>query len=80
MKRVDVFKDGKDLGYINNFRDSKWWFDEHHADSFELFDLNGFYDATYLKNDHVGRGGVVNYVKYIKEYYTKLTNKPLTSV
>lgn len=80
MKRIDIFQDGKDLGYIEAYRCSKWWFEPSYKDSFDIFDLDGFYEANYFKNDHVGQGAIKNYVKHVRDYYTRLTSKPLTSV
>lgn len=79
--RKDLFDEsGKDLGYIESHRCSKWWFDPNYKDSFEIFELDGFYENNYFKNDHVGGGGIKKYVEYVKSYYTQLTQQPLKSV
>ena len=78
MKKVDIFKNGVDCGYLGN--NQKWWFDENFENSFELFDLDGFYSEDYFKNDHVRAETVNNYVFYVKHFYKKLLNKDLESV
>ena len=47
MKRIDIFEKD-DLGYLGN--NQRWWFDENHPDSFEIFDLDGFYPQEYFMN------------------------------
>lgn len=79
MKKIEIFKDGQDTGYISD-NNQHWWFDPSNPNSFELFDLDGFYDDFYFREDHVNINQVENYVFYIKEFYKNITNKELKSV
>lgn len=78
MKKVEIFKEGKDIGDIG--LNQTWWFDLNFIDSFEIFDIDSFYSDTYFKRDHVSNDIVNNYVKYVKEYFKKITNNELTNV
>jgi hypothetical protein len=79
MKKIEIFnKDGYDTGWIGN--NQRWWFDETHPDSFEIFDLDSFYSDVYFKNDHVSATAVDNYLYYIKQYYKQITGNNLHSL
>jgi hypothetical protein len=78
MKKIEIFKNGEDNGYLGS--NDNWWFDKNHADSFELFDLDGFYSEDYFKEDHIKGDMVCNYVNTIKNYYCDITKKELKSV
>lgn len=79
MKKVEVFNEsGQDIGWIG--KNQKWWFDEDHPNSFELFDIDTFYEKNYFKSDHVSYIVTKKYVNHVINYYKKITNKNLNSV
>ncbi len=79
MKKIQIFdQSGNDHGWIGN--NQSWWFDVTHPDSYEIFDLDSFYETNYFKHDHVGQDVVQNYVFYVKYFYNKICNKELNSV
>lgn len=79
MKKVLTFdENGKDIGYLGS--NQKWWFDSDHPDSFELFDLDSFYDEHYFKEDHVSSYIVTNYVQLVRLVYENMTRRKLASV
>lgn len=78
MKKIEIFKNGEDSGYIKN--NQNWWFDSSHPDSFELFDLDGFYSEKYFISDHVNENQVNNFYNSITEIYKKITGNDLKSV
>lgn len=78
MKKIEIFKNGKDNGWIGT--NQNWWFDPKFVDSFEIFDIDSFYSDHYFNKDHVSINVVDNYVKYVKEYFNMITGKELTNV
>jgi SAM-dependent methyltransferase len=78
MKRIDIFEKD-DLGYLGN--NQRWWFDENHPDSFELFDLDGFYPQEYFEMSHgMTDKDIDNYFFHVCRIYELLTSKKLSSV
>lgn len=77
--RVAVYDDsGADIGYLQ-YRQN-WWFDPEFPHSFELFDLDSFYEDQYFREDHVGPQVVERYVSAVMDYGKRLTRAPVTSV
>lgn len=78
MRKKNIFENGVDKGYLKD--NQSWWFDLNHPDSFEIFDLDGFYSETYFDKDHVPQNIVDNYFNSIKTYYNQFSNKDIKSV
>jgi len=78
MKKIEIFKNGEDTGYLGN--NQKWWFDESFKDSYEIFDLDGFYSEIYFSHDHVNEDHVDNYFLHISNYVKNITGNELSSV
>lgn len=78
MKKIEIFKNGKDTGWIGT--NQKWWFDPNFVDSFEIFDIDSFYSKDYFIDDYNGKGITNCYVECLKKYFKKITNNELTNV
>lgn len=79
MKKVQIFNEnGEDTGYLGN--NQAWWFDPNYVNSFDLFDLDSFYDEHYFKEDHVSQHIVRNYVELVRAVYRDVTQSELGSV
>lgn len=79
LKKLDVYANGQFIGWIPK-QNNNWWLDEEIEHSFNYFDLVGFYNEDYLKQDHVPDVVVNNYFNYITEYYKLITGNELTSI
>lgn len=66
--------------YVKNAESARWWLDEKVENSFEYFDLNGFYNQDYFNHDHVEDVIANNYVLYVSHYYKTISGKDLKSV
>jgi len=76
--KVDIYKDGKDTGYLGN--NQSWWFDSNFEHSFEIFDLDSFYADQYFSSDHVGEETVKNYVEAVLECGRRYLGRPVKSI
>jgi SAM-dependent methyltransferase len=76
---VKVYSEhGSDIGYLQNRQN--WWFDPRFPHSFELFDLDSFYEDNYFRDDHVGPQVVARYVDAVLHYAEQIIQRPVTSV
>jgi SAM-dependent methyltransferase len=75
---VEIFEDGQDKGFIGE--KGNWWFDSNFEHSFEIFNLDAFYQEDYFSEDHVDSEAVKKYVDYTLKYGEKVLNKPVNSV
>jgi hypothetical protein len=64
--KVEVYKSGKDEGYLGT--NQHWWFDPTFENAFSIFDIDSFYPDEYFKNDHVGSYVIRNYITAVLEY------------
>lgn len=71
-------EEGTDRGYLS--QGQNWWFDPSFPHSFELFDLDAFYEEKYYEADHVGQDTVRAYVDAIQQYGERLHGRPIRSV
>ena len=69
-----------DSVYVKNAESPRWWLDERLENSFEYFDLNGFYNEDYFNQDHVEDVIANNYVLYVLHYFKEISGKDLKSV
>jgi SAM-dependent methyltransferase len=69
---------GDDRGYLKQRQN--WWFDPAFPHSFELFDLDAFYEEPYYASDHVGPDTVRAYVDAVLHYGERLRGRPVRSV
>ncbi|MGA3068272.1 MAG: class I SAM-dependent methyltransferase [Tepidisphaeraceae bacterium] len=76
---IKVFdSSGAHVGYLRNRQ--YWWFELQFPHSFELFDLDPFYEDIYFENDHVFPDVIKQYVDSVLDYGRRLTGRPVTSV
>lgn len=78
MKTINVYNNGVDSGWIGS--NQRWWFDPNHPDSFELFDLDGFYPEQYFASDHVDQDSIKKYVYYVTSTYESMIGRPPSSI
>lgn len=69
---------GTDRGYLRQRQN--WWFDPSFPHSFELFDLDSFYEERYYEADHVNADIVRAYVDAVLHYGERLRGAPVRSV
>jgi cyclopropane fatty-acyl-phospholipid synthase-like methyltransferase len=74
---VKVFDAEVDKGWLKS---QNWWFDQSFPHSFSIFDLDGFYEETYFKQDHVSPQIVRRYVTHVLEYGRKVLGREVRSV
>ncbi len=79
MKKVEIFKDGKDNGFIFS-NGSIWWFDPNFKDSFEIFDLDSFYPKDILKDIAPTQEAIDDYIYSVINNSKKYINRDITSV
>lgn len=64
-------------GYLD---DGNWWHNPAHPKAFTYCDLNDYYPEDYIDAAEMPTHVVEAYVKYVMEFYTKITGKQLNSV
>jgi len=78
MKKVEIFRDGEDSGYLG--RNRNWWYDPDFEHAFEIFDLDGFYTDEYYAQDHVEESAVANYADHVLHYARLMLGRDAASV
>jgi SAM-dependent methyltransferase len=70
---------GVDTGFLPN-QSQNWWFDLSFPHSFEMFDLDTFYEDNYFKTDHVSQAIARIYVDSVLRLGELFHKCPITSV
>jgi hypothetical protein len=76
--KVTIYEGTEDRGWLGG--NQRWWFDPGFEHSFTYFDLDGFYDDTYYKHDHVPPHVVDAYVTQVLEHGQKILGRPVRSI
>src|SRR5678815_1301019 len=64
-------------GYLE---DDNWWNNPNHPNAFTYENLDEYYPKEYIKSATMPEHVVKAYVKYVQEFYTKITGKHLESL
>lgn len=60
-KKVKIYKNNENSGWLGN--NQNWWVDPNFKHSFEIFDIDYFYEENYFSKVKVDQKAVDNFVK-----------------
>ena len=77
-RKVQIYKNGKDRGYLGNTQN--WWFNINFEHSFSIFDLDSFYPEDYFDEPPIDKQVIHNYANYVLKYGRKYLGRDIKSI
>jgi len=75
---VEVFEGGEDRGYLGER--GNWWFDPDFEHSYEIFDLDSFYQDDYFSDDHADASTREAYAQLSISSAEQVLSRPVSEV
>ena len=77
-KKVRIFEKGENQGFLGD--NQNWWFNPNFEHSFEIFDIDYFYEENYFKDYAVPKTAINNIIEYLCEFGEAIYDRPIKTI
>ena len=77
-KKVRIFEKDENQGFLGD--NQNWWFNPNFEHSFEIFDIDYFYEENYFKDDAVPQIAINNLIEYLCKFGEAVHNRPIKTI
>ena len=77
-KKVRIFEKGENQGFLGD--NQNWWFNPNFEHSFEIFDIDYFYEENYFKDYVIPKTAINNLIEYLCKFGEAIYDRPIKTI